>query len=258
MTFVKLNDTEVIFSMNPFEKAVYTALLSFADWKTYKCFPSLPTIAKKAKVCRNTVIKYIKILEEKGCIIRQNRTVKGKLEKTSNLYIVNPNPSLSATHGLPSTQDGLKQELINYNDVDIEKADKKEMDVESIKKELDKKYSPRAVTLGLQKLRQALNNNQTIYNIIQYVDKICKNFEIGFKLTESVKEESPITTTYTTPATSNNVNKGLHSNKTYNSNSTSYKKTKFHNFPERFANYSNDELEKMVLEKQKLKFGTGK
>lgn len=241
-------------SLTPIQKMVYVILKKHADFKTFKCYPSLTTIAKQVNCHKNSVINAIKKLEELKLIVKFNRTLKNKKEKTSNMYIVNPNTQIVP----PSTIDVHKQELSNNNDIDIEKVDTKEMDVEEIKKALQKKYSARAVTQALYQLKQRLLNNKPIFNIISYLEKICKNFQLGLDLCATVKQDLPITNSYTT----SNLNKGIHNKKqantstTSNTHTTTYKKTKFHNFEERFEKYTPEEFEKIALASNKKKFAT--
>lgn len=52
------------------------------------CYPSLITISKTLKSSKNTVIRKLKTLEEKGFILKENRTL-GTGKKTSNIYLIN-------------------------------------------------------------------------------------------------------------------------------------------------------------------------
>lgn len=77
------------FGLNNVTEGVYRAIRTFKNNKTHTAFPELETIAKVSGYCKNTVIKHIKILEDKGIIIKQRRKIrnsKGVLRDTSNLY----------------------------------------------------------------------------------------------------------------------------------------------------------------------------
>ena len=50
------------------EIALYSYLMRMEDRKTYSCYPSFKTIGKALKMSRNTVMKYVHSLEEKGMI----------------------------------------------------------------------------------------------------------------------------------------------------------------------------------------------
>ena len=52
--------------------AVYLYLLRSADRKTDQCHPSEATIAKRLHLSRNTVAKYVRLLEERGLIITEH------------------------------------------------------------------------------------------------------------------------------------------------------------------------------------------
>ena len=65
--------------------AVYLYLLRSADRKTDQCHPSEATIAKRLHLSRNTVAKYVRLLEERGLIITEHtkssqRTASRKTE----------------------------------------------------------------------------------------------------------------------------------------------------------------------------------
>lgn len=67
--------------------AVYIYLLRHADRKTRQCHPSTVTIAKKLRLCRNTVAKHVRLLEERGLIITENTEIitKRGIKKNGNL-----------------------------------------------------------------------------------------------------------------------------------------------------------------------------
>lgn len=67
------------------ELGVYTALCSFADAKTGKCFPSLQTLAQRAGTSRATVIRVLRSLKSRGLITSEQRTAETGSPK-SNLY----------------------------------------------------------------------------------------------------------------------------------------------------------------------------
>lgn len=74
--------------LSPTSIAVYRALLHYANRKTWSCFPSVKTIMKDTSLSERTIRKHIKILEEKGWIIKILRERKDK-GKTSNMYFFN-------------------------------------------------------------------------------------------------------------------------------------------------------------------------
>ena len=68
------------------ELAVYMVLLRFRDHKTGECFPSLSTIADRARVSRETVKRTIPQLEKKG-MVKVSRKKQGT-KNLPNLYRV--------------------------------------------------------------------------------------------------------------------------------------------------------------------------
>ena len=84
-----------IFSLglNSGEIAVYTYLMFCEDRKTFQCYPSYNTIGKALDMSKNTVMKYVKSLKEKGFIITEHTTVtlKSSRKQNGNLkYTIRP------------------------------------------------------------------------------------------------------------------------------------------------------------------------
>lgn len=73
------------------EIAVYAYLLYCEDRKTFRCHPSYNTIGKALKMSRNTVRKYVKMLEEKHLICTEPteiRTANGIKRNGNLLYTI--------------------------------------------------------------------------------------------------------------------------------------------------------------------------
>ena len=75
------------------EIAVYNYLLRCEDRRTYQCHPSYRTIGDAVGMSRNTVCKYVRLLEEKE-LIRTDRTSivlkNGRKRNGSLLYTLLP------------------------------------------------------------------------------------------------------------------------------------------------------------------------
>lgn len=73
--------------------AVYIYLLRHADRRTNQCYPSEATMARGLHLARNTVAKYVRLLEEYGLIITERTQVQMKngIRKNGNLrYTIVP------------------------------------------------------------------------------------------------------------------------------------------------------------------------
>lgn len=75
------------FELNPYELSIYFFLVKHADRNNMSCFPSRATIARKCRMTKNTVDKYIKTLSEKGLIEVHHRKRMNN-SNSSNLYFV--------------------------------------------------------------------------------------------------------------------------------------------------------------------------
>ncbi|WP_169731272.1 helix-turn-helix domain-containing protein [Aminiphilus circumscriptus] len=67
------------------QKSIYAALCRFAD-RDGRCYPSLATIAAKAGCARRSVVEGLRVLEERGYVVREPRRA-GRC-RISNLYWV--------------------------------------------------------------------------------------------------------------------------------------------------------------------------
>ena len=87
--------------LSPGEIAVYSFLLFCEDRKTYQCYPSYRTIGDAVGMSRNTVCKYVRLLEEKE-LIRTERTSivlkNGRKRNGSLLYTILPVEQVLAQH----------------------------------------------------------------------------------------------------------------------------------------------------------------
>ena len=66
------------------EIAVYAFLMKCEDRRTYTCYPSYKTIGRAIGKSKNTVIKYVNMLEEKGLITKHKTFVVTKGGKAWN------------------------------------------------------------------------------------------------------------------------------------------------------------------------------
>ena len=79
--------------LSPGEIAVYSFLMYCENRTTYQCYPSYRTIGEAVGMSRNTVAKYVQLLEEKGLIRTERTTVTlkdGRKRNGSLLYTILP------------------------------------------------------------------------------------------------------------------------------------------------------------------------
>lgn len=75
------------------EITVYSYLLYHENRKTFQCYPSYKTIGKALNMSRNTVCKYVRVLEEKELITTEPTSIFTKDNKKLNgnlLYTILP------------------------------------------------------------------------------------------------------------------------------------------------------------------------
>ena len=92
------------------EIALYAFLMRMEDRKTYTCYPSFKTIGNALKMCRNTVMKYVRLLEEKELISTERTIVEhhdGSMKNGNLMYKILPiKQALDAFH---------RRQLFNYS-----------------------------------------------------------------------------------------------------------------------------------------------
>ncbi len=66
------------------EIAIYAFLMKCEDRRTYTCYPSYKTIGKAIGKSKNTVIKYVNMLEEKSLLFKRHTFVITKDGKAWN------------------------------------------------------------------------------------------------------------------------------------------------------------------------------
>ena len=75
------------------EISVYSYLLYREDRKTFQCWPSYKTIGSALKMSKNTVKKYVEMLEEKSFVTTEHTQVftKNDMKRNGNLrYTIRP------------------------------------------------------------------------------------------------------------------------------------------------------------------------
>ena len=92
------------------EIALYAFLMRMEDRKTYTCYPSFKTIAEALKMgSKNTVMKYVRMLEEKELIETEHTIVEhhdGSLRNGNLMFRILPiKRALEAFH---------RRQLYNY------------------------------------------------------------------------------------------------------------------------------------------------
>ena len=91
------------------EIAVYAFLMRMEDRKTYTCYPSFKSIGKALQMRKNTVMKYVRQLEEKELIETERTRVEshdGTLRNGNLMYNILPiKQAIDAFH---------RRQLYNY------------------------------------------------------------------------------------------------------------------------------------------------
>ena len=81
------------------EFAVYSFLRRCEDHKTQQCWPSIRTIGRTVGMSENTVRKYIRLLEERGLIVTENRRSSPKVVLRKTAICSTPSFPCMKSHG---------------------------------------------------------------------------------------------------------------------------------------------------------------
>lgn len=224
------------------EKGMYIAIKSFMNFSTWKSKVSYARIAEKCGASKNTVMKYVKILVDKGVILQ--KLIYDKVKKqyhTPEYYFIEEMADNNKGKSYPQVVQKQNESSAKVGKVlskEEMNRDEKEIDIDSLKRELSKDYSKDIIDRAFKIVSKATKRGTVIDNIQAYINKLCSNIKRQDKLVESMNVNDKPTTT----------NKHKKSPSAVNTRA-SYK-TKFHNFEQRTSKYSAEELKAIVLKRK--------
>ena len=108
--------------------AIYAYLLYCCDRKTYKCYPSYATIGEALQMSRNTVMKYVRELEDKLLISTEPTTVtlkSGEVRNGNLMYKIEPTYKAMDNFYQEQLRHATEQHNIAKAQEKLEKYDKK-------------------------------------------------------------------------------------------------------------------------------------
>ena len=205
------------------ELATYMALDSFRNYKTNSCNPSIAKVAGILKWCVNTTRKYIYRLKEKGLLKIEYRKKSDSVENDTNVYTFIQKVDYSKLKGTPRT--GQKQKHLRKSEC---------MNATEIKKKLLQKFDESVVNKALHKLSKAKHD---IINTYNWLVRVCESIKVQVDLVNMKTPTKPtqgVKRTYANPTV---------------------KRTGFYFSEQRSQRYTPEELERILLENQKKKFG---
>lgn len=233
-------DIAITYGLKGVESEIYAAIRCFKCNKTHTATPSIGTIAEVSGYCKNTVKKYIKKLAKKGVIWVTERPIlrpDGVKWNYTHLYTF-----VAEKYGQAKLQKG--------NEVDLQKESpyqKMKTTFESAKTELLKIYD---AELCNKAFKICINNIRTgitsfIMHPLKYMKSIITNIIEKSKLAKVQKEyaESFADSESVDESKKPKAEKPKHAPK------NKPKKTAFHNFEQRSSKYTNEDLERMIREK---------
>lgn len=234
MTTYNITNHNVLDMLTGYEVTVYEKIKRFMDFTTLKAEVSIRRLAGECKLSKNTVIKYIKKLIDKGLLLKRKEwNDKENQYKTNQYYFIGE---------LNYQQVVQKKKKVVQEKVQYKKTSETDMiDPQTIKEELIKKYGQTIVEKALQQMSISIERGTNIINIKAYLSKICANIQAQQEMCKGISQIS-----------------NKKSKKTKSSGLVTAAngwKSKSIEFNSRSSNYSNNELEDIMLKKRFKKYG---
>lgn len=224
------------------EKGMYVAIKSFMNFTTWKAKVSYKRIGEECGSSKNTVMKYVKQLVKKGVILQ--KLIYDKVKKqyhTPEYYFIEEMALNNKAKSCPQVVQKQNESSAKVGKV-LSKEEmirgEKEIDIDSLKRELSKDYSKDIIDKAFKTFSKATKRGTPIKYIENYIRTLCSNLKTQYKLIESINTSDNSTTT------------NKHKKSPSDRNTRAKVKTKFHNFEQRTSNYSPEELKKMVLNRK--------
>lgn len=236
MTTYNITNHNVLDQLQGYEVTVYEKIKRFMDFTTLKAEVSIRRLADECKLSKNTVIKYIKKLIDKGLLLKRKEwNDKENQYKTNQYYFI-------AELGKSYAQVVQKKKEVVQQKGQYKKTNRTDViDPQTIKEELTKKYGQDIVEKALQQMSISIERGTNIINIKAYLSKVCANIQAQQEMAKGISQIS----------NKKSANKGIKAKKNspklggWGSSSISHVS----------SNYSNDELEDIMLKKRFKKYG---
>lgn len=152
---------------NVYEKMCYVVMARYTN-NGQIAFPSYNTIAKNMGVSRNTAIKSIKSLEDKGLLLVSNKFENSV--QTTNRYTLNLLRGVQEMH-YPSAGDALPP--VQEVDTDKEQIKKNKLKtIEKIYTEYPKKVAKKAALKAIEKAIKKIDPDELLEVVKEYANKI--------------------------------------------------------------------------------------
>ncbi|WP_053957138.1 hypothetical protein [Inediibacterium massiliense] len=242
-TSITRHDIQDMLKGDPY--LVYEKIKRFMNFSTMKSTVSIKRLVEETGRSKNTVLKAIRYLVENEFLIKKKSFNKEKMEYNTNEYyfykeaelIYKEKKSKSYEHVVHEGDEVVHKKEHNKNNTDKSVIVEKTIDVESIKKQLEKKYSIDIVKKAVQCLQRAVKHGTIVNNLKSYLNTLCVNIKAQLNLIASISDSNV-----------HDVHKEPQKSKIPSATNTRYQgKNKFHNFFQRTSLYSKEELEKMLL-----------
>ncbi|WP_053956803.1 hypothetical protein [Inediibacterium massiliense] len=226
-------DNTVLDKLAGLEITCYIAIKKFVNFRTQIAKVGVRRISEEMGVSKNTALKYINKLVEKKVIIKRTNYNPIKKAFDINQYFF--------THLVQKNNESSQAGEPKLSNTDKSVIVEKTIDVESIKKQLEEKYSIDIVKKAVQCLKKAVKHGTIVNNLKSYLNTLCINIKAQLQLIASVANDNSNVQGGHYPPQSQQKKKSTAANSRFSKNN------KFHNFFQRTSLYSKEELEKMLL-----------
>lgn len=225
------------YGLAPMLRSTYEVIRSYMANDEYTAHPSINTIAKALQVCRNTAKSYISQLEDKGVLwseVRVAQSPKGCKYNDTNIYTF-------VAEKFGETRKKVAK-VVEVAETSYQKA-KREMQeaVEALGKKYSVSECEAALKVAIRNIRAGITS--VIKSPVKYLEAIIENKKGESEIAKGQLEVAESSLIKPSDAKVDD-NKRKPSRAKQRSPRTS-----FHNFEQRSYNYDNDELERMIREK---------
>lgn len=180
-TTYNITNHNVLDMLQGLEVTVYEKIKRFMDFTTLKAEVSLRRLAYECSLSKNTVLKYINNIVEKGLLYKKVEWDDKKNQyKTNQYYFIG---ELSYAQVVQKKKD-LVQEKVQYKNSSLNDV----IDPDTIKLELEEKYGQDIVEKALLQMKYAIERGTNVVHLKAYLNKVCEGIQAQQDMVKGISQ----------------------------------------------------------------------
>lgn len=232
-TTYNITNHSVLDQLHGLEVSIYEKIKRFMDFNTLKAEVSLRRLAEECQLSKNTVLKYINKIVDKGLLFKKVEwDHKENQYKTNQYYFVGELKYPQVVQG----KKDLVQDVVQYKKSSLNEV----IDIKQIKLDLVEKYGQDIVDRALQQMKISTDRGTNIVHMKPYLNKVCSNLKAQLEMAKGISQVSSDKSSKGHSGQKKNHPNNLKGG--WGSSSISSES--------RSSNYTNDQLEEKMLEKR--------